>query len=206
MKPSDRQTHWNTVYQTKDPVGVSWHQPDPAFSLALLGECGLAPSDGIIDIGGGASVLVDCLIERGHQDVTVLDIAEAGLAVSKNRLKAQGSAVHWVAADITQWKPARTYQLWHDRAVFHFLTDPADRLAYVDALRAGLAPGGHVLLSTFAPDGPEKCSGLVVARHSAQDLAAALGADFTLLRDMRETHRTPGGSEQRFQWALFRRS
>lgn len=201
---ASRRDHWRQVYETKAVDAVSWFQDDPATSLSLVDACGLAPPASVIDVGGGASRLVDHLIRRGF-DVAVLDIADAALQASKARLGDEAAKVEWLAADITTWRPNRTYDLWHDRAVFHFLTDPAGRAAYLAALKAGLRLGGHVIIAAFAEDGPERCSGLPVQRYSADQLAAALGADFRLVDHRRESHRTPWGSEQVFTWALFRR-
>lgn len=199
------QAHWQTVYSTKAATSVSWYQPEPTVSLALIAACDVhrdaARSAAIIDIGGGASVLVDRLINAGYRDLHVLDIADAGLAVTRARLGRQADAVEWVIADITTWQPpAARFDIWHDRAVLHFLTTLAQRAAYFGALRRALRPGGFAILGAFASDGPQNCSGLPVQRYDAQDFAEALGPDFTLSEERRDAHHTPGGAVQQFQW------
>ena len=202
----DSKQHWDEVYAQKAEDAVSWFQPRPEASLALIAAAGLKPDDPIVDIGGGTSRLVDHLLAAGHKDVTVLDVAAAALEKSRARLGKQAERVHWIVADITRWRPERRYRLWHDRAVFHFLTEAADRAAYRRALEAGLAPGGHAVISSFALDGPERCSGLPVQRYSPETLAAELGAGFNLLEQHQEEHRTPAGKLQRFQYSVFARA
>lgn len=201
---SERSPHWHKVYTDKRPEDVSWYQATPAQSLAALERFGAAPSQALIDIGGGASTLVDALLARGWNDLTVLDIAAPALAAAQARLGAAADAVTWIAADITAWQPPRRYDIWHDRAVFHFLTAPEQRAAYVRALDAGLAPGGLIVIATFAPDGPEKCSGLPVERYDAAQLAAALGPQFRLEASWQDTHLTPWCSPQAFTWCVLR--
>jgi hypothetical protein len=159
----------------------------------------------IIDIGGGESRLVDRLLDAGYSDVTVLDLSANAIAATKKRVGSLAERAQWIVADITEWRPQRNYRLWHDRAVLHFLTEPADRAAYVSALRAATAPGSCVVISTFALDGPEKCSGLPVVRYSAETLADELGGDFRLVDTQREDHETPWGTVQRFQFSRFTR-
>jgi trans-aconitate methyltransferase len=171
----------------------------------MIETLGIVSPARIVDVGGGPSSLVDALVVRGFQ-VTVLDIAEAALAIARDRLGPDADKVDWQVVDITHWRPGAQYDLWHDRAVFHFLTEAGDRAAYLSALNAGVAPGGAVILATFAEDGPERCTGLPVRRYSADALAAELGSGFHLVRHTRETHQTPWGSEQSFTWAAFRRS
>lgn len=197
-----RQAHWNEVYAHKEPDAVSWYQREPALSLELIGRAGVPAGARIVDVGSGASGLVDRLYDRGYR-VTVLDLAESALERSRTRLGARAADVDWIVDDVTSWQPDRTYDLWHDRAVFHFFTDPADRAGYRRALEAGLAPGGHAVIATFAPDGPERCSGLPVVRWSAEELADELG--LLLVAELREAHRTPAGGIQSFTWALLRR-
>ena len=200
----DRKQHWDEVYAQKAEDAVSWFQRSPDISVSLIGSAGLAKTDPILDMGGGASRLVDRLLTEGHLNVTVLDIAAAALQKSRARLGKAAEHVHWLTADITQWQPERRYSLWHDRAVFHFLTEPADRLAYRRALKAGLAPGGIAIIASFAPDGPERCSGLPVQRYSSESLAKELGFAFRLTDSRAEDHVTPAGKLQRFQYSVFR--
>ncbi|MDD1522199.1 MULTISPECIES: class I SAM-dependent methyltransferase [Bradyrhizobium] len=202
---SDRSTHWDHVYATKGEAEVSWYQDSPAISLAMIRAAGSDRDTAIIDIGGGASRLVDALLQDGYRDVAVLDLSANALEAAKKRIGQAASTVDWIVADATTWHPARTYDVWHDRAAFHFLTDPRDRAAYVERLRSTVKPGGHVIIATFAPDGPEKCSGLPVQRHDSASLAAELGPDFELVETRSETHHTPWGSSQAFQFSRFRR-
>ena len=183
---------------------MSWYQTRPETSLALLHSTGIARTDALIDVGGGASRLVDALLQEGFSDVTVLDIAAAALEKSRARLGVDAGKARWITADITRWQPERRYRFWHDRAVFHFLTDPADRAAYRRVLEAGLVPGGHALIASFALDGPERCSGLPVQRYAPETLAMELGAAFTLVSQRHEANTTPAGRLQRFQYSLFR--
>jgi SAM-dependent methyltransferase len=201
----DRKSHWETVYRGKRETEVSWYEETPTVSLELLDLIGAGSKTGIIDIGGGRSRLADALLARGHEDVTVLDISETALAASRARLGERGGDIEWIVADVTEWKPERTYEVWHDRAAFHFQTDPAPRAAYLENLNRALVTGGHAIIGTFAPDGPEKCSGLPVLRYDANGLAAALGADFVLIDTRRHDHATPWGAVQRFQFSVFRR-
>lgn len=197
--------HWNQVYRSKAPDRVSWYQPGPAPSLRVLDSYCVPPSAALIDVGGGASSLVDRLVERGWTDLTVLDIAAAALAHAQARLGPLAAQVSWLVADITAWQPGRAYDVWHDRAVFHFLTGADQRAAYRRALAAGVAAGGLVIMATFAPDGPEQCSGLPVRRYDAPGLARELGPGFRLEESWREQHATPAGSRQAFNWCVFRR-
>jgi len=165
---SDRATHWDNVYATKGEAEVSWFQDNPAISLEMIRATNPDRGAEIIDIGGGASRLVDALLQDGYRHLTILDLSANALEASKKRIGAAASTVDWIVADATSWRPARTYDVWHDRAAFHFLTDPHDRTAYVERLRIALAPGGQVIIATFAPDGPEKCSGLPVQRTTTR--------------------------------------
>lgn len=159
----------------------------------------------LVDIGAGAAALADALLDRGWRDLTLVDISEPALEASRLRLGEKAGRVCWAVADIRHWRPGRTFDVWHDRAVFHFLAEASDRAGYKRALAEGTRPGGRVILATFAPDGPDKCSGLPVQRYDAASLAGELGGDFKLIDDWRETHVTPWGSEQRFQWCMFER-
>lgn len=200
----DRRAHWEQVWRTKAPQQVSWYQPEPSVSLELIEAAGVAKDSGIIDVGGGTSVLVDRLLDRGYWNLAVLDIAGAAIQASRARLGPLAANVEWHEADVTSFDPPRRYGLWHDRAVFHFLTQSAGRQSYVATLRKTLKPGGAVVIATFAPDGPPKCSGLDVMRHDEKSLAAELGDGFALLEARRETHRTPWQAEQRFIYCRFR--
>jgi 2-polyprenyl-3-methyl-5-hydroxy-6-metoxy-1,4-benzoquinol methylase len=205
MNDVTRRAHWENVYTTKRDDQVSWFQENPAPSLALIDLAQPTPETTIVDIGGGASRLVDCLVARGFNHVTVLDLSEAALATAKARLGDQAN-VQWVAADVTKWKPTQTYDIWHDRAAFHFLTDGSDRATYVACLKQAIKPGGHVVIGAFAIDGPERCSGLPVNRYDAAGLAAELGKGFRLIDARRQEHATPWGAIQRFQFCIFQRS
>jgi trans-aconitate methyltransferase len=194
--------HWNGVYGRSDIRDVSWFEPEPGVSLELVDEAGVGPGDAIVDVGGGASVLVDRLLDGGFQDVTVVDVADSALSASRARLGDRADRVHWVVADVLAWVPPRTFRFWHDRAVFHFLTTPADRDAYRRTLRTALAPGGLAAVGAFAADGPTQCSGLPTARYAEQDLAAEF-AGLRLMRSLRREHHTPQGTMQPFSWVLL---
>ena len=204
MNDVSRQRHWENVYATKGESEVSWFQETPALSLELIRLVGSIQNSGIIDIGGGASRLADCLVSQGYQDVSVLDLSAAALASARSRIGDNAKQVTWIAADVTTWEPSRTYDVWHDRAAFHFLTDPNDQAAYVARLRHALRLGGHAIIGTFALDGPERCSGLAVSRYDANSLAATLGGGFKLIDTLRHEHTTPRGVTQRFQFSTFR--
>lgn len=200
-----RPAHWDKVYTTKADDSVSWFEQSPTVSLELIEAAGVGLGS-IIDIGGGASRLVDALLARGHVNVAVLDLSVQALEIAKARLGPRGKAVEWIVADVTQWQPGRRFDLWHDRAAFHFLTTPAAQAAYAKTLSSALNPGGVAIIGTFAPDGPEKCSGLPVARHDAASLGTVLGPDFTLFGERRHDHVTPVGSVQKFQFSSFRKA
>ncbi|PZA11151.1 SAM-dependent methyltransferase [Rhodopseudomonas palustris] len=197
--------HWQTVYATKSEQDVSWFQDTPTISLELIAVLGLAPEAAIIDVGGGASRLVDHLFDRGHRDLTVLDLSEAALTATRKRLGERAATVDWIVADITEWQPKRSYALWHDRAAFHFLTADSGRLSYRERLTRAVAPGGYAIIGTFASDGPERCSGLPVMRYDTDGLQREFGSEFEMIDSRREIHATPWGAEQRFQFATFRR-
>jgi 2-polyprenyl-3-methyl-5-hydroxy-6-metoxy-1,4-benzoquinol methylase len=203
---SDRQAHWENVYSTKGENEVSWFQESPAISLDLIKAAAATRDSAIVDIGGGASRLVDSLLADGFRVLTVLDLSPAALNTARARVGRSGDAVEWIATDVTTWTPSRRYDIWHDRAAFHFLTDAGDRTAYVERLRAALRPGGQAIIGTFALDGPEKCSGLPVQRYDAASLQRTLGPDFTLAEVRTETHTTPWGSTQSFQFGRFART
>ncbi|HQU25722.1 MAG TPA: class I SAM-dependent methyltransferase [Acidimicrobiales bacterium] len=196
---------WDERYRATTPEERSWTEPSPTATLEILDRLDLAPTDPIVDVGGGASRLVDALLERGFSDLTVLDLAESALAEARARLGAAADRVTWVCADVTAWRPERTYALWHDRAVFHFLIEPAARGAYRDRLERATASGSYAVLATFAPDGPDTCSGLPVTRWAPAELAAEIGDAFEPLLEGRREHVTPWGSTQPFTWLVARR-
>ena len=191
--------HWEKVYQTKQPDAVSWFQEHATRSLELIRSVGTSLDANIIDVGGGASTLVDDLLSSGFKNVTVLDLSASALEVARTRLASAADSVAWIAGDICSVSlPDQAYDIWHDRAVFHFLTNPADRAAYVEQLMKSVKPGGHVIVATFAPDGPDQCSGLPVARYAPGELHQEFGPSFELLEHMSEEHKTPWGSVQHF--------
>lgn len=199
-------THWEKIYTTKASDSVSWFQQHPDLSLRFIHGAGIRAGDPIIDVGGGASTLVDDLLADGYTDVTVLDVSGAALAAAQHRLGARAASAHWLEADVTDAGLASdAYALWHDRAVFHFLTERVERTAYVQALLCSVKPSGHVIVATFAEDGPTQCSGLPVVRYSADQLRAELGESFALVRQEREAHRTPFGTVHPFLYCYFRR-
>lgn len=199
----NRKQHWEEVYRQKAEDTVSWFQPRPEISLELIHAAGVRKTDALIDVGGGASRLVDALLAEGFTDVSVLDISEIALDKDRARLGDTASRVHWIAEDITEWHPQRKYRLWHDRAVFHFLTDPAERAAYRKNLESALLPGGTAIIASFSLEGPERCSGLPVQRYSHASLAAELGPRFKLTERRAEAHETPAGKIQHFQYSMF---
>ena len=206
MSEMNRQAHWQNVYQEKGEYKVSWFQERPAISLELIEAAGATSNSAIIDIGGGASRLVDALVDKGHGDVTVLDLSESAVSIAKARLGERAAMVNWIVTDVTQWQPTRGYDLWHDRAAFHFLTEASDRSAYIDRLTKAVRRGGHAIIGTFALDGPERCSGLPVIRYDAAQLSAALTPSFALVDMRRDDHKTPWGAVQHFQFSVFKRS
>jgi SAM-dependent methyltransferase len=201
----NRKEHWEQAYQTNPPDDVSWFQQEPTLSLRLIAKTSVGKSEGIIDVGGGASVLVDHLLAAGFENVAVLDISRTALHHARTRLGPRAEKVAWFEADITTFRAPRPFAAWHDRAVFHFLTDPADRQKYVENLRQCLTPAGHVIIATFATDGPQKCSGLEVSRYDAPAISAELGADFKLMEQVDETHVTPWHTPQKFSYFRFAR-
>lgn len=199
--------HWDQVYRSKSPDSVSWYRPRLEQSLAWIDQCGLDPRAHVVDVGGGASTLVDDLLARGFERVSVADIAAEALAHTRARLGDAARSVHWVVGDATTpLFDEDSVELWHDRAVFHFLTEPARRDAYIEAMRRSVRPGGFVIIATFGPNGPERCSGLPVTRYASSDIAAALGSGFELVEQADEEHTTPSGAMQAFAYALCRRS
>ncbi|HET9101418.1 MAG TPA: class I SAM-dependent methyltransferase [Acidobacteriaceae bacterium] len=199
------QEHWDRMYSTRPEQELSWFEEDPAISLELLLRPELDKHAPILDVGGGTSRLLDALLDRGFTQPAVLDISAAALEKSKRRLADRASQVRWIVADVTTWKPDRQYSAWHDRAVFHFLTREEQRRAYRAALESAVAPGGTVVIGTFALDGPEQCSGLTVQRYSPESLAAELGSGFARTAAQSFDHATPAGKVQRFQFSRFNR-
>jgi SAM-dependent methyltransferase len=197
---SSKKHHWEQVYATKPATGVSWYAPHLARSLQLIERAGGGDRHArIIDVGGGASTLVDDLLDREYGAVTVLDLSEQALDVAKARLGPRGAGVTWLAADVTNAElPDAAYDIWHDRAVFHFLVEPRARERYVARVLRAVRPGGHVIVATFGPQGPERCSGLDVVRYDADALHDEFGARFVKVDSEREIHTTPWGSEQEF--------
>jgi len=199
--------HWENVYETKSAHEVSWYRPRLDVSLQLIDSVLTDPGSAIIDIGGGESTLVDDLIRSGRSDVTVLDISQAALDATKARLGASADSVSWISADITTVDLGfGRYDLWHDRAVFHFLTRPEDRDAYIQRVRQAVKPQGYIVVATFGPDGPLKCSGLDIVRYDSNSLVVAFGDGFDLLDTTTEIHKTPWDSEQKFVYCLMRKS
>ena len=199
------QNHWESVYARKPADGASWYRPHLDESLRFLAAARLELTAAVIDVGGGASTFVDDLLDRGYSNVTVLDLSATALETAKRRLGVRASAVRWICADVTQADlRENVYDFWHDRAVFHFLMDPAARSRYVDTVRRAVKPGGHIVIATFGPHGPEKCSGLNVMRFSPDALHAEFGDDFAKVADSTEIHETPWGSEQEFVYCYCR--
>lgn len=202
----DRKAHWQNVYQEKSALDVSWYQKEPALSLKLIRSTQVASDESIIDVGGGASLLVDYLCREGFMNLAVLDISDNALASAKKRLGDSAKNVEWFEADITQFNAPHQFSLWHDRAVFHFLTDQSDRKSYVEALKCALKSGGHLIIAAFAIGGPEKCSGLEIVQYDSDKLIAELGEDFELVEERNEVHITPSNKEQKFMYFRFIRT
>jgi SAM-dependent methyltransferase len=199
------ETHWEKIYREKAPDAVSWYRPHLETSLALIEKAAPERSVSIIDVGGGESTLVDDLLAHGYQIITVLDVSQTAIDVTKKRLGPASKGVQWVTADIVNGELApNAYDVWHDRAVFHFLTAMDHRVAYVRQVARALKPGGHVLVSTFGPEGPTKCSGLEVVRYDAESLHEEFGVRFRLLDSIKELHNTPFGTTQQFLYCLCR--
>lgn len=204
MQPKD---HWEKVYTTKAADAVSWFQPHADLSVGLITATGVGLDAAIIDVGGGASTLVDDLLVMGYANLWVLDLSAAALAAARKRLGARASGVHWAEADITNAHlPDHQFDVWHDRAVFHFLTTPEARDAYVQTVFRSVKPGGHVIVATFAEDGPDQCSGLPVMRYRPDELHAEFGEAFSLLHHTKEAHHTPSGTVQQFVYCYCRRA
>jgi len=205
MVTLDRKAHWERVYSTKGEAEVSWYQDEPRLSLELIRAVVPATGGRIIDVGGGTSVLVDRLLKLPFEAIAVLDISETALGKARLRLGERARRVRWLSADVTDVDDLGTFDIWHDRAVFHFLTDVSDRKRYVELARRTVPEGGHLIVASFADDGPKRCSNLDVCRYNAESMAAELGEGFSLVREARETHTTPWGSSQAFFYGVFRR-
>ena len=202
---AERRKHWEGVYTSKASTAVSWYQEIPDRSLELIDAAGVSLNDAIIDVGGGASTLVDHLLDAGYGDLTVMDLAETALDHSRERLGERADSVNWIVSDVVHFEPQRSYRLWHDRAVLHFLTDATDREGYVEVLRRALAPGGYAVIATFGPAGPLKCSGLEIRRYTVRMLEELLGAEFELQSHELGNHRTPMGATQQFLYSCWTR-
>lgn len=201
----DVKRHWETIYRAKDETEVSWFQPEARLSLELIRGVVAGPHAAVLDAGGGASRLVDGLLQLGFSDLTVVDISAAALEQARSRLGSDSERVRWREEDLLEASfETDSVDLWHDRAVFHFLTDPTDRRRYVEQVRRAVRPGGHVLIATFAHDGPTRCSGLEVTRYTPEGLQSELGEEFDRIRSAREEHTTPSGGNQSFLYGLFR--
>jgi SAM-dependent methyltransferase len=196
--------HWDRVFREKADDETSWYEPTPDQSLSMLDRLAVGPDASVVDVGAGRSRIVDALVSRGHDDVSVLDVSAESLARSQRRLGERAEQVEWIVADVRTWQPHRRYDVWHDRAVFHFLTEPDDRAAYRDVLRSALTPGGVLIVATFAPSGPTHCSGLPVTRYGPDDLAEVLGPDLLVLDEREVSHTTPWGKPQPFTWFAAR--
>ncbi len=202
----NRQQHWDAAYRSKSETEVSWYQPHLERSLRLIQDCGVGAGGRLIDAGGGASTLVDDLLEAGFLQVTVLDVSESAIEGVSSRLGSRASSVNWIIGDVlTVDLPTAHYDLWHDRAVFHFLTSKDERATYVQRLRDSLQARGQLVIATFGPDGPRQCSGLDVVRYSVESLQSELGSGLQLVATEAELHRTPSGAKQSFVYCRFRR-
>lgn len=205
LSSMDPKAHWDGVYRTKPATAVSWYQAQAKTSRDLIASVARDLAAPIIDVGGGASTLIDGLVAFGYRDLTVLDLAGPSLAIAQSRLGPHAASVRWMEADVlTAALPFRHYAVWHDRAVFHFLTERADRQRYVAQARRAIRQGGHIIVATFAPDGPQRCSGLDVMRYTPDAMHAEFGSGFALLDSIREEHHTPSGAVQSFVYCLCR--
>ncbi len=201
----NRKAHWENVYETKMPTKVSWYQTQPTVSLDFIISTGINYTNNIIDVGGGASVLVDKLFDKGFKNLTVLDISSKAIGYAKERLKKRADDVTWIESDVTEHNPSNKYDLWHDRAVFHFLTDVKDRRKYVKCMNQALNPGAHIIISTFTIAGPPKCSGLNIEQYDTKKMKNELGKSFKFIKSVNETHVTPWGADQKFIYCYFKK-
>jgi SAM-dependent methyltransferase len=202
----DRQQHWDGVYSRLGETEVSWYEAEPAESLRLLRSAGVTAADSVIDAGAGSSRLVESLLAQGFTDLTALDVSAKALAKTRQRMNAVAAErIQWITADLLTWRPQRRWAVWHDRAVFHFLTDPDDQRRYRELLTGALSPRGVAVIGCFAEDGPTQCSGLPTARHSREEIAEQFGPEFKIIEQSRSEHRTPSGGSQSFNWSVLRR-
>ena len=199
----DRKKHWGDVYQDKSSSDLSWYQKEPKLSLELIRSTNVASNDAIIDIGAGTSVLVDYLKKEHYTNLTVLDISENAITIAKKRLGKSAKSINWIVCDITKFDVFQKFSLWHDRALFHFLTDPSDRGIYVKALINAIRPEGHLIIATFAIGGPKNCSGLEIVQYDSKKMIVELGEDFELIEEREEVHITPANKEQKFIFFHF---
>ena len=203
MSQSGTKKHWETVWSQKSPDKTSWYQREPAISLAMIKRSGLALDDALIDVGGGVSALAGCLLEAGYRDISVLDVSGAALQQARRQLGRDAWRINWIESDVRHFEPTGRYALWHDRAVFHFLTSESDQRRYVECLERSLSEPGQLVIATFAPGGPKKCSGLDTVQHDAESLQSLLGKRWSLLEEQPVVHLTPAGSEQKFGFYRF---
>ncbi len=204
-KQIDVKSHWEEIYKTKPSMEVSWYQTRPSLSLKLIEATGIEKGQGIIDVGGGSSMLIDCLLENGYEDLAGLDISERALMIAKARLGDREGDVGWYEADVTEFQPPCKFYLWHDRAVFHFLTNEQDRQKYVKVLKEALMSEGYLVMATFAINGPKRCSDLDTVQYDEESMSLELGDEFTLMEKVDENHITPGDKEQKFTYFLYQR-
>ncbi len=204
LAQQQRRDHWESVYSSKNFDAVSWYQPQATQSLSLINASQIELSSAIIDVGGGASKLTDDLLSLGYNDLTVLDVSASALSCLKERLGNKAENVNWIVEDITQFQPTKKYKLWHDRAVFHFLTEQTDRTQYINHLKQALDNKGNLIISAFAINGPQKCSGLPIVQYNEDKMQATLGSSFQLIESRQETHITPWQSEQAFNYYWFK--
>lgn len=205
MENFDRQKHWENIYQTKSLPEVSWYQPVPETSLDLIAELQIPTQAAIIDVGGGDGFLVDELLDRGYTDLSVLDLSQTALQRAQSRLGARAAAVHWICADVAHFSPGRTYDLWHDRAAFHFLTEPAEIAHYAETAAASIKPGGYLIIGTFSENGPLKCSGIPIRQYTETQLSETFGESFEKIRCFTLDHPTPFGTVQNFIFGCFQK-
>lgn len=201
-----RRTHWDKVYEKRRPEDLTWFQEVPETSLSLIRQAGIGPKAPIIDVGGGTSSLPSSLLDEGYGNISVLDVSSTALSKARERLGPRAGRVDWIEADVLRLEPSTPWALWHDRAVFHFLTSESEREAYLKVLGRGLQEGGHLIMATFALDGPSRCSGLDCVRYSPNSLESLLGSEFSLRGEAKESHRTPAGGIQAFSYAWFQRA